>query len=168
MVEKSKGNTGKPQMPDFSDFEREDIGFAPFWKPEEQAEGEDPDFIYAIPIGRDERGEFTRYIFKNLMPEQRCHKGPSKGGEDVVVPYGGRFSTSVWSQLQETLDFALACPFPVPMRIIAMFKTETEGGREMWNFDVSMPKETKEKFHEAKMSEERRLLSEGVELKPVG
>src|SRR5688500_4170909 len=86
---------------DTSTRESEQIGFAPYWKPEEKKS------IICRVSARDERDpEFKRYLVQ-VEQTTPCKGGPVENAEDVIVKKGEHCSLSVYYALAEPFDFLL-------------------------------------------------------------
>lgn len=132
------------ENPDFSVFEREQVGFAPYWEPEK---GE---FFYARLDARDERDpEFIRYQFTNLGDALTCGSGPKdeEGNplESVQVKRGESFTITNYVQYRDLFDFYLdTLQLQVPMLVKCTNKRKLADGKTMWMWEVSLPPQYKQ------------------------
>lgn len=127
--------TTENQVPNFNDFESEQIGFPPYWNPEEGKQ------LYAMPVARDERDpKFHRYIWKAMI-DTECQNGPADDAEKVTVKSGEFFTTSVYHSLD---NLPLALYMNIPVLLIAKEKVPTKtSGQEVWKWDLKLSKENK-------------------------
>lgn len=142
------GAVDKDGMPSFEGWEEEQVGFAPYWNPEEGK------FFYGKVVARDERDpDFMRYLVQALMPHQ-CKRGAADDAEDVLVGTNEYFSISVYYSLSEPFDFALenftAKGDPMPMKVTAIKKVKTKAGQPCWTWKMHLPPEYKKKLQAAR------------------
>lgn len=133
------------QMPDFATWEKEQVGFAPYWNPEAGK------FIYASVVARDERDpEFKRYLMKTHMP-MIAHRGTKEEQESIELQPGDMFSISVYYSLAEPFDFMLenfvVVGQEVPMKLTALKEVKTKkAGQTCWTWEMLLPPEWKRKL----------------------
>lgn len=145
-------------LPNFDEWSEDQVGFAPYWKPEE---GE---FFYGALVAKDTRDpNFIRYLVKAFSPHT-CQRGPADGAEMVKIEPGDFFSISVWAQLEAKFDEYLSYPFEVPLRALAVKKTETSTqGRKVWNWSLRVPPDIKLLIEAARKEEYKALLADRQE-----
>lgn len=113
---------------DFSAFQEEQVGFPPYWNPEEGKQ------FYALPISRDERDpDFHRYVLQAFQ-DVDCQIGPSDDAETVKVKKGEFFTCSTYAALPLEL-YALA---KTPVLVSVKKKRELKGNKELWIFSVAL------------------------------
>ncbi len=117
---------------DFSNWSEEQIGFAPYWTPEE---GESVAFTV---LSRDERSEdFHRYICRAEQNQVQCYRGKSANAEEVIVKRGEQFTMSIYDSLDEPFMFYLASGLSPRLRLTAKEKVPTgNAGREVWKWTL--------------------------------
>lgn len=124
----------KNQVPNFDEFESEQIGFPPYWNPEEGK------FLYAMPVARDERDpKFHRYVWKAMI-DTECQNGPADDAEKVIVKAGEFFTTSAYYTFD---DLPLAVYMNIPIHLTALEKTDTNSGQKVWRWALKLSKENK-------------------------
>jgi hypothetical protein len=131
-------NTGNVPGMSFDDWEDEQIGFAPYWKPEAGKS------FAGIPESIDIRDpEFLRIVFKALT-DTECARGPVDGAEKVLVKAGELFTVSMYHSMQEPIEFILAnfiskgIPFPVRFHAIKEVPTK-KAGQTCWTWRMQLP-----------------------------
>lgn len=151
-------------IPDFSKWEEEQVGFAPYWNPET-----DKWFLGQV-VSRDERDpEFVRYLVKAAL-DTPCKRGPVDGAEEVLVKSGEYFSISVYYSLQGLFDAYLEMGIVPPvMKVIAVKEVKTKkAGQTCWTWKVLISPDDKKRINTKRtelaleMKKEReKLLAEG-------
>jgi hypothetical protein len=153
---------------DFSDFVDEQIGFAPYWVPEEGKA------FYGALIGKDERdlsrdGGFVRYTLMSMSSESlECQSGPNTDkAEKVMVAKGEAFNVSVYHQLAPPFDFYLQAQedlqIVIPIRVICEKKMETKAGRDVWKFRLQIPSKTKAQLDKYKREQNAQLTGKAIQ-----
>lgn len=141
-----KNTAPKFEIPDFSKWEKEQVGFAPYWQPEPGQS------IYGAPVQRDERDpDFVRYLVRAYMPI-KCCRGPEDAREEVTVQPGELFTVSVYSSLAEPFNFLLenfvAAGKEIPMYLKAEKQVKTKkAGQTCWTWDMRFAPEVKKLVH---------------------
>ena len=153
---KADGNLGSY---DLSEFEEEQVGFAPYWTP---SEGK---FFLAKVKGIDAQDpEFLRFTFE-AATDTACQRGSKTTGtiEDVNVKPGETFSCSVYYQLRNLFEEVLLSGIDAVIRVQALREVPTsKKGQTCWQFGVMLPKTERAQLHAyrakvaaLKMKEER-------------
>lgn len=132
-------------MPNFDEWSEEQIGFAPYWKPEVGK------WFYGAPVAIDMRDpKFVRFQFI-AYADTPCQRGPSdeenENSEQVIVPKGGTFSLSVYYSLrdvfEEYLRYGAESGKPVPVRVDALRTVPTKNQPKCWQFQARVAKDVK-------------------------
>lgn len=159
-------NQGAADPMDFSSWEEEQVGFAPYWNPEENK------FFVGTVVARDERDpEFLRYLIKAAVDTQ-CKRGPVDEAEEVLVKKGEFFSISVYHALAEPFDFILENftskgeDLLTKLTAVKETKTKTQG-RTVWQWKMHLPPEHKKKLNAMKETVRRAALAEQAERKAI-
>jgi hypothetical protein len=150
-----------PVMPEgmFSDHEREQTSFAPYWKP---SVGK---WFYGILVEVDTKNpKFIRYQFKALL-DTPCQRGPGdesdEAHEKVMVKAGEIFSVSHYTGLQDILTDYMNVNFPVALRVLAERKTKTKDDNDFWHFVATVDKKTKALLTEYRNTKKKAKLGSG-------
>ena len=138
------GDKGAPafELPDFESWEKEQVGFAPYWNPEPGK------WFYGTVVSRDERDpEFVRYLVKTYAPIT-VQRGPKEDAELIELKPGDLFSISVYYSLAEPFDFILEhfvlLGKEVPMMVKALKEVKTKkAGQTCWTWEMRLPPEWK-------------------------
>lgn len=142
--EKTQMDGAADSLPDFSTWTPHQIGFAPYWRPQNPN-----DWCYMKIVAKDVRNpEFIRFLCTALK-HTKCRRGPGNNnadegpvGEEVEVKPGDSFSISVYYSLAEEFDFfnylRMIHGLDVPMKLTAVKKTATKhvDGRKVWNWEL--------------------------------
>jgi len=162
----NKAPNGNANEIDFSTWEEEQVGFAPYWNPEEGK------FFVGTVVARDERDpEFLRYLIKAVV-DTVCKRGPVDEAEEILVRKGEFFSISVYHALAEPFDFILenftARGVDIQMKLTAVkeAKTKTQG-RTVWQWKMHLPPEHKKMLTVAKETVRKAALAEASERKAI-
>lgn len=142
------------KLPDFSNWTKEQIGFAPYWTPEEGK------WFLGVMTDKDLRDpNFIRLQFQALAVTP-CQRGPNDAQnerhEKVIVDVNDHFSMSVYAGIKELFEEYEGMPFPVPVRVTALRKSKTKEGQDFWNFEVIVSPETR-KILNAHRAEAKKL-----------
>ena len=130
-------------------WEREQIGFPPYWNP---AEGKK--FLGRV-ILKDERDPaFVRYVIEATLAPIKCQQGPADDAEAVIVKPGEYFTCSAYGALP------LENFFGHQVLVTTTKKRKITPGedgqpRTLWGFTVNVDEPTKKAL--AKQREEDRL-----------
>lgn len=146
------------QLPDFSKWEEEQVGFAPYWSPEPEK------WFLAQVVSIDKRDpEFVRYLMKASI-DTACKRGPVDESEDVIVKSGEYFTISVYYSLQYLFDTYLEMGCTPVMRVTAVKEVKTKNSQTCWTWKVQVSPEDKKmltkkrveasKYMEAKKAKE--------------
>jgi hypothetical protein len=140
--------TNPDSLPEFSNFEEEQISFPPYW---EAAEGK---WFYAMVVMVDERDpEFPRYVCQAEL-DTPCKKGSKskKEDEDIIAHKGEYFTLSTYSGLP--LDRY------VGTRVLVKCIGKRDVGRPqpMWEFSLKVSPEDKKLL----VAERKQLAQEAV------
>jgi hypothetical protein len=154
-----------PGQVDTSDWEKEDVGFAPFWGPDDVAQDdytssgggfvgailgfspdelENPDKPFDARTNKVRPGRFARWMFRAVQP-MMVGKGSVKGGtfKEMQIGPGDRFNVSVYSTLDELFRFYLwvyqTTGKDVLVKCVALHKSPTASNNTVWNWEVSNP-----------------------------
>ncbi len=143
-----KNPTAEKGMPDFDKWSEEQIGFAPYWKPEVGK------WFYGMPIAIDMRDpKFIRYQFVAGL-DTPCQRGPSdeedERSEQVVVKKGETFSLSVYYSLRDVFDeylnYGAQSGKPVLVRVDALRTVPTKNQPKCWQFKARVSPEQKKEL----------------------
>jgi len=153
-----KNNTAM-QIPNFENWEEEQVGFAPYWNPEENK------WFYAQVVDKDERDpQFVRYLMRAGM-DTPCKRGPVDSQDDITVKTGEYFSVSVYFSLQGAFDFYLESGIKPYMKVLAINEVKTSTpGRTCWTWKLLVSPDDKKKIQGAR--EKLRQLSDAGEFPP--
>lgn len=162
---KNATNTGKDNAADpmdFSQWEEEQIGFAPYWSPEEGK------YFVGQVAGKDMRDpEFVRYLIQASV-DTECQRGPVDGAERVLVKKGEFFSISVYYSLADMFDLllerftAVGKPLTCRLESVKTSKTSTQG-RKVWNWKMLLPPADKKALTAMKEQVRREQIAAQVE-----
>lgn len=134
--------TDTDDEPDFASWSKLQIGFAPYWHPEEGKH------FFGEIIAKDARDpEFIRFQVRNLKKVETCRRGPNNDdstrgatGESVTIPKGDSFSVSVYYSLAEEFEYQLYLARKlgqnVPMMVKALKTVKTSSNKECWTWEV--------------------------------
>jgi len=146
---------GVDGLPDFSKWEEEQVGFAPYWSPAEEK------WFLAQVFARDDRDpDFIRYLMRAgmLIP---CKRGAGEDAEDIAVKPGGFFTISVYTSLRDTFDFYLESGIRPFVRIEAIKEVPTKKtGQTCWTWNVKVSPTDKKKLEFARKEKATLLLKE--------
>lgn len=133
------------EVPNFEGWVDEQVGFAPYWNPEEGK------WLYARVIARDERDpSFVRYLMQAGM-DTECHRGAE--GEAVKVKRGEHFTISVYFSLRDLFDLYLETGIRPFIKVLAVKEVPTKTtGRNVWTWKVQVSPDDK-KMIDAKKKE---------------
>jgi hypothetical protein len=140
-----KNPTIEKGMPDFDKWSEEQIGFAPYWKPQEGK------WFFGAPIAIDMRDpKFVRYQFI-AGADTPCQRGPSEEdderSEQVMVKKGETFSLSVYYSLRDVFDeylrYGAETGKPVLVRVDALKTVPTKNQPKCWQFKARISPEQK-------------------------
>jgi len=125
----NKGNNGHDAAPE--GFVEEQIGFPPYWTPEEGKS------FYARVIEFDDRDpEFPRYIMQ-AGRETPCEQGGGEKMRPITVKKGEFFTVSEYSGLP------LGRYIGIPVFVTALNKRKLEGNRTTWDWTLRIPEQAK-------------------------
>lgn len=151
---------------DFSTWEEVQVGFAPYWSPDENKS------FVGFVVARDDRDPaFVRYLIQALEDTQ-CARGPVDGAEPILVKKGEFYTVSVYHSLSEPFDFMLenftAKGDPAPIRMTALKKVKTSTvGQTCWTWKMTMPPDYKKKYLAARDESRRALAADATERKAL-
>ena len=154
-------NTNAANKPvDTTGWSKEQIGFDPYWTPEEGKR-----FVGTL-LMRDERDPaFVRYQFRAEM-DVECQRGPAADGQMVHVAKGETFNISMYAALEKTLDeyvnFSDDTGTLVMVEIIVKVPVTTKNQPKCWQFDANVPPATKALLN-AWRSEHKKALAGGTQ-----
>ncbi len=160
---KTTAITSVAGAPDASNWEKEETGFAPYWKP---LAGK---AFFARPIGRDDRDpEFVRYQMKLEQDELACQSGPKEDATDVLVKKGDTFTVSVYVQLDDKFNEYMECGlFPI-VRCEALREAKTsKPGQTCWIFDLRVSPEDKKKLAAFRQEKAKSMAAAASERKAI-
>lgn len=129
----------------FAEWSEEQIGFAPYWAPEETEEGQDKPYFVGHIVARDERNpEMVTFLFQALQ-EVQCLRGPREERNVVNVAKGEYFSVSVYRGLEGTFIQYLESGINPPIYVQARNKSKVKSDpkRTFWNFTLKVPQNFK-------------------------
>lgn len=139
-------------LPEFKDFEEEQLAFPPYW---EAGEGK---WFYAMIVACDDRDKnFVRYVAQAEMPLE-CAKGAKKGKsanyEKIVVQKGEFFTLSAYAGLP--LDRYIG------IRVLVKTKGQRDVGQPqpMWDFSLKVSPEDKKILLEERKAIASRAMRE--------
>jgi hypothetical protein len=114
-----------------ANFQEEQIGFPPYWTPEEGKK------VYARVVDFDDSDpEFLRYVMQ-AGHDIDCQRGPSDAREEVTVHKGEFFTMSQYASLP------LGKYLDIPVLIQVKEKRKIDGGKTMWVFSLSVSEQAK-------------------------
>jgi hypothetical protein len=147
-------------VPDFSKWEEEQVGFAPYWNPEPLK------WFLGRVVARDERDpDFVRYLMRAEL-DTPCKRGPVNDAEDVMIRKGEFFSISVYHSLEGLFNTYLEIGVTPAMKVTAVKEVPTKkSGQTCWTWKVQISPEDKKLLNkkradlqlEAKRENEKRL-----------
>jgi hypothetical protein len=149
--------------PDATNWEKEETGFAPYWKPEAKK------VFFARPIGRDDRDpDFVRYQMKLEQDELACQSGPKDDATDVIVKKGDTFTVSVYVQLDDKFNEYMECGlFPI-VRCEALREAKTsKPGQTCWIFDLRVSPDDKKKLASYRRERAQSMAAAASERKAI-
>lgn len=147
----------------FDNFVEEQVGFAPYWEPEEGKR------FYAILAGVDMADpNFLRYSF-TAAKDTECFTGPADEQVPVTVHEGETFTCSVYAQLRDRFDeylglLAEGVIIPILVTCIGKSDKKTQAGFNFWKFKISVSQENKQlllKYRSQKLAELRAASQPG-------
>ena len=146
-------------LPNFENWEEEQVGFAPYWGPAEMK------WFYGQVVDKDERDpEFVRYLIRAGVDTQ-CQRGPVEDAEEVLVKAGEYFTISVYYSLQGAFDFYLETGIKPWMKVTAIKTTETsKSGRTVWHWKLVVSPEDKKRLNAARA--QHKAMSDAGEFPP--
>lgn len=156
---KTEEQTANGQVPNFDNWQEEQVGFAPYWNPEEEK------WFYAQIIEKDERDpNFVRYLMRAGM-DTPCKRGSDANQEDVLVKAGEYFTISVYYSLQGAFDFYLETGIRPFMKVIALKEVKTKtSGQTCWTWKLLVSPESKKQLEAARVK--HRQMSDAGEFPP--
>ena len=118
----------------YADWSEEQIGFAPYWEPNEGL-----GFV-GTPVAIDARDpDFVRFLFI-AQQDIECFRGSAASAESVLVKKGERFSIGSYfalvDALGEFLTFQQTTGKPLTVRVDAVRKVKTAKKQDCWQFRV--------------------------------
>lgn len=122
------------------DWEREQTGFPPYWKP--KAAG---DLFLGKPILKDERDpNFPRFVVQATQFPIVCQQGPADGADIVIVRPGDYFTCSVWAALplEDFIDIE-SCVMAEHSRKLPPNEQSDGRPRNLWTWNVKVTKESR-------------------------
>ncbi len=122
------------EEPDFSTWDKEQTGFAPYWEPAEGLSA----FASAVALDMNDP-EQPRFLLRNEGKELRCFQGSKlkKQQLEVMVKKGENFTISVYHSISSLLETYLASGLHVRFKLTAVEKVPTSTtGREVWKWDL--------------------------------
>lgn len=142
---KSEGTTKAATPIDTSDWQKEQVGFDPYWK---AAEGKSFIATFLRFDGTDPK--FHRYQFMALT-DMECQRGPGDEEDDrhekVTVKPGETFNISEYHSLirplQEYVSFSEDTGVAVTMRLTCGKSVETKSGNDVWLWTLEVPPKVK-------------------------
>lgn len=157
--------TGANDEIDFSTWEEEQVGFAPYWNPEPGK------FFVGTPVARDERDpSFLRYLIKAGM-DTDCKRGPVDDAEPVLVKKGEFFSVSVYYALAEPFDLMLeeivSKGIDILAKVTAIKTAKTKEKNDVWQWKMHLPPEHKKLMTAAKEEIRKARLADAQERKAL-
>lgn len=122
------------------DWEKEQVGFPPYWKPKQPG-----DLFLAKVVLKDERDPlFPRYVMQATKFPIVCQQGPAEDADLVIVQPGEFFTTSVWAALPLD-DFydVEACIMAVKKRKLPGNEASEGVKRDLWVWEAKATKESR-------------------------
>ncbi len=136
------------------DWEKEQTGFPPYWKP--KMEG---DLFFGKPILKDERNpEFERFVVQATKFPIVCQQGPADDADIIIVRPGDYFTVSVWSALplEDFIDIE-TCVMAEKSRKLP--GNDDSGGvpRKLWTWNVKVTTEARKLIRERRQETAKAL-----------
>lgn len=147
-------------LPDFSTWEKLQTGFPAYWQPTEKGQ-----WIYGRLVAKEDAtdvaGSFTRYLVQAGVPT-KCLRGSKNDGNqrEVEVPAGDYFTISVYYALQGQFDFMIEQNFMPTMRLEVGVKNKTKASRTVWDWELKVAPESKNKINMLQFEARKALAAE--------
>lgn len=138
-----------------ADWEEEQVGFPPYWKPEEVGR-----LIMGKVLMKDEDGMFPRYVLQAILPV-KCQKGSAQSNtvQEVVVQPGQFFTMSVYAGLPLDRFFDVGVVIRVTGERMLPATEESDGKpRDLWEWTVLVHPNDKAKLDARRVEETQRLM----------
>ncbi len=122
------------------DWEREQTGFPPYWKP--KAAG---DLFFGKPVLKDMRDpNFERFVVQATKFPIVCQQGPAEDADVVIVRPGDYFTVSVWAALplEDFIDIE-ACVMAETSRKLPGNEESKGVPRNLWGWNVRVTPESR-------------------------
>lgn len=138
------------------DWEKEQVGFPPYWKPKKEG-----DLFLAKVVLKDERDPaFPRYIMQATKFPIVCQQGPAEDADLVVVAPGDYFTTSVWAALPLDDFFDLeACVMAVKKRKLPGNDASQGVKRDLWQWEVKATAEVRKQIASRRLEARQALAA---------
>jgi hypothetical protein len=146
------------------DWEREQTGFPPYWKPKHIG-----DLFFGKPILKDERDPaFPRYVVQATKFPVVCQQGPADDADMLIVRPGDYFTCSVWAALPLDDFFDIeVCAVAENSRKLPPNEASDNRPRNLWTWNVKVTKESR-KLIQTRRAEAAKLLRESRETASLG
>lgn len=157
-----KVNAAQFSMTDFdkaiqeavADFKEEQIGFPPYWSPDEIG-----DKILCKPILFDNKDEnFPRYVMICTRVPLKCFRGPADNQQEVVVKPGEMFTMSPYAALPLDRYYDIEVYIQTTGRRKLPGNEASEGKpRDLWEWKLMVSKDDQKLLNARRADETKRL-----------